>query len=661
MEQALFESESLFLELQKELDELKQASTLSSTRRSLYSTLESSSSSGVLGGHLSNDSSSLPMSSNKATLPYPSAKPFPVSSSSSAEPIDSFEAEARALEMRIRALRDNSSRTTPSLYSSERPSLSSNENDSETFLKTSRSAASASSTYKAQRPSPVSAFPPLSSSKPSKSQQPSHLTFAQAFSEAKAKLMSASESVRQDSFRNASSSSATAAAAMDVSGGGGDYTVSNVTSPFANGSAQEEGGAIKDDKNLVGGNRSSGQGLATSQSNNNNAIMSSLSPSSSSSTVKAIAPSFGQHQPSPTLSSTPNNQPSTATTASVAVSSDSSSNLKPKRDKIFSLLSPSSSSSSAAPTSSSSSTTKDTLSSSLSHDERSSPVVERTRELFAVAAARSEEPRGRNKSEAHQSIQPPPRFIRPSPSIMSSSLSASASINFGRIITDTRRLHAHLNKPTASEKWASEQASVQREEQERIEEEKRLKEEAEKQELEQKEQLEREVFVSQQKKEEEEQYLREWRRAEDNRIAQIHESEETLVLIAHSRERLKNMLEAIAATHTRPPRGKILFRMVARSVIRTAKRLREEKHELKNKAMDDNSAAIAAANKAAAAAAAEERTAYFNSPAFKKLPPHVRTQLLKEQRALSQPQPLNYHNAKIGNLLTTLMAKKGTS
>lgn len=653
------ESQTLFLELQKELDELKQASTLSSTRRSLYSTLESSSSSGVLGGHLSNDSSSLPMSSNKSTQPYTSAKPFSVSSSSSAEPIDSFEAEARALEMRIRALRDNSSHTTPSLYSSERPSLSSNENDSETFLKTSRSAASAASTYKAQLPSPVSAFPPLSSSKPSKSQQPSHLTFAQAFSEAKAKLMSASENVRQDSFRNASSS----ATAMDVSGGG-DYIVSNVTSPFANGSAQGgEGGAVKDDKNLVkGGNRSSGQGLATSQSNNNNAIMPSSSPSSS--TVKAFAPSFGQPQPSPTLSATSFNQPSTAITTSVSVSSDSSSNLKPKRDKIFSLLSPSSSSSSAAPTSSSSSSTvKDTLSSSPSHDERSSPVIERTRELFAVAAARSEEPRGRNKPEAHQSIQPspPPRFIRPSPSILSSSLSASAPINFGRIITDTRRLHAHLNKPTASEKWASEQASVQREEQERNEEEARLREETEKQELERKEQLEREVLVSQQKKEEEEQYLREWRRAEDNRIAQIHESEETMLLIAHSRERLKNMLKTIAATHTRPPRGKILFRMAGRSVIRTAKRLREEKHELKNKAMDDNSAAIAAANKAAAAAAAEERAAYFNSPAFKKLPPHVRTQLLKEQRALSQPQSLNYHNAKIGNLLTTLMAKKGTS
>ena len=206
---------------------------------------------------------------------------------------------------------------------------------------------------------------------------------------------------------------------------------------------------------------------------------------------------------------------------------------------------------------------------------------------------------------------------------------------------------------------------MQREERERTDEEARLqsevarmKEEMEKRELELKEQKEREVFISQQKREEEEQYLREWRRNEDIRISQIYESEETKLLIHASGERLRVILDAIAATNTRPPRGIILFRMAIRAILRTVKKRHVEKNHTRNKESD----AILASHKAAAAAAAEERAAYFNSPAFKKLPPHVRTQLLKEQRALSQPQPGNFRQAKIGNLLTTLMAaKKGAS
>jgi hypothetical protein len=90
--------------------------------------------------------------------------------------------------------------------------------------------------------------------------------------------------------------------------------------------------------------------------------------------------------------------------------------------------------------------------------------------------------------------------------------------------------------------------------------------------------------------------------------------------------------------------------------MRTARESRKEKHKQEEHERTKN--AISTADSAAAFAA--EQAAYFNSPAFKKLPPHIRTQQLKESR--SRPASVQFqskfHQAKIGNLLNMMAASK---
>ena len=685
MEEALLESNSLFLELQKELEELKQANVLSHTRRSLYTTLESSSSTiHVSNGLIPSIGSTQQLSSN------PSITSSSSSSSSSLfinEPLDPFEAETRALEMRLRALRDTSSQVSTSvsdhpslLLSSEKQSTNENSNGLQRwshrpyvnihelekappsladYTRHSRALPSPLSTTPFTPPIPPSSLSlPLSTSKPFKQQQQqhSHLTFEQAFSEAKAKLVSASEMVRQDAFRK------------------NDPNV--VVGENMSSSIQTLSG-VKKEKDvetlMITSPRDASTSILQVQSQPRSGTNKSIEPSNTTPTLSS-SPVTTRGLKQTTLVSGPLLIP-TPTLQSVVLSPSSSNstttteaNIKPKRDKIFSILSPSSSSSSSSSSSAhhstmssvsnynNSLTTEATSSSSSFSNDQISPVIEKTRALFAVAAAKSSEIHTNISSQsAHTTTQQPAiRFIRPSPSILSSSLAVSAPINFGKMISETRRLQNHLYTPTISQKWASEQAAEIQAEQMRKEEEERLYEEAQQREIEERERLEREAIEAKQRKEEEAEY----QKAEDERIAFIYErsSEETKKIIADASVRLHNILEAIEISNTPPPRGKALFRITARTVMRTARESRKEKHKQEEHERTKN--AISTADSAAAFAA--EQAAYFNSPAFKKLPPHIRTQQLKESR--SRPASVQFqskfHQAKIGNLLNMMAASK---
>jgi hypothetical protein len=683
MEEALLESNSLFLELQKELEELKQANVLSHTRRSLYTTLESSSSTiHVSNGLIPSIGSTQQLSSNPSITSSSSSSSLFIN-----EPLDPFEAETRALEMRLRALRDTSSQVSTSvsdhtsLLSSEKQSTNENSNGLQRwshrpyvninelekappsladYTRHSRALPSPLSTTPFTPPIPPSSLSlPLSTSKPFKQQQQqqhSHLTFEQAFSEAKAKLVSASELVRQDAFRK-----------NDPNVVGGENMSASIQ-PLS---------GVKKEKDvetlMITSPRDASTSILQVQSQPRSGTSKSIEPSNSTTTLSSppVTTSGLKHKslvggplliPTPTLQSvvlSPSSSSTTTTTTTEA-------NIKPKRDKIFSILSPSSSSSSSSSAHHStmssvsnynnSLTTEATSSSSSSSNDQISPVIEKTRALFAVAAAKSSEIHTNISSQsAHTTTQQPAiRFIRPSPSILSSSLAVSAPINFGKMISETRRLQHHLYTPTISQKWASEQAAEIQAEQMRKEEEERLYEEAQQREIEERERLEREAIEAKQRKEEEAEY----QKAEDERIAFIYErsSEETKKIIADASVRLHNILEAIEISNTPPPRGKALFRITARTVMRTARESRKEKHKQEEHERTKN--AISTADSAAAFAA--EQAAYFNSPAFKKLPPHIRTQQLKESR--SRPASVQFqskfHQAKIGNLLNLMAASK---
>ena len=681
MEEALLESNSLFLELQKELEELKQASVLSHTRRSLYTTLESSSSTiHASNGLIPSIGYTQQSSSNPSRLTSSS------SSSSSLllnEPLDPFEAETRALEMRLRALRDTSNQVStsisdhPSLLSSEKQSTNENSNGLQRWshrpyvnineLEKAPPSLADYTRHSTALPSPLSTTPftppipstssislPLSTSNPFKQQQHSHLTFEQAFSEAKAKLVSASELVRQDAYRK------------------NDPTV---VGEYMSASTLSLSGVKKDVETLmITSPRDASASILQVQSQPRSGTSKSIEPSNNTTTLSSppvTLPTSMLKQttlvggplliPTPTLQSvvlSPSSSNSTTTTEA---------NIQPKRDKIFSILSPSSSSSSSSSSFASSarhstmssvsnSLTTEATSTSSSSNDQISPVIEKSRALFAVAAAKSSEIHINISSQsAHTTTQQPAiRFIRPSPSILSSSLAVSAPINFGKMISETRRLQNHLYTPTISQKWASEQAAEIQAEKMRKEEEERLYEEAQQREIEEKERLEREAIEAKQKKEEDEEY----QKAEDERIAFIYErsSDETKKIIADATVRLHNILEAIEISNTPPPRGKSLFRIAARTIMRTARESRKEKHKQEEHERTKN--AISTADSAAAFAA--EQAAYFNSPAFKKLPPHIRTQQLKESR--SRPASVQFqskfHQAKIGNLLNMMAASK---